>query len=254
MVSEKETLIKIDELSKWYGGKDIQALDELSMEIDREEVVVMCGPSGCGKSTALRCINGLEKFRKGDVIVDDVSVKEVQDTKEIYKLRSKIGMVFQHFELYPHLTALENVTLAPKKVFNIDEKEARKKGMELLEKVGIPEQADEKPGELSGGQQQRVGIARAIAMEPEIIMFDEPTSALDPEMIRDVLEVMAELARGGLTMIVVTHEMGFAKEVADRVAFMDEGHIVEYDDVTTFFENPESERTKEFVDRVLVHI
>lgn len=187
MVSEKEALIKIDELSKWYGDKDVQALDEFSMEIDREEVVVICGPSGCGKSTTLRCINGLEKFQKGDVIVDDVSVKEVQDTKEIYKLRSKIGMVFQHFELYPHLTVLENVTLAPKKVFNIDKKEARKKGMELLEKVGIPEQANEKPGELSGGQQQRVGIARAIAMNPEIIMFDEPTSALDPEMIRDVL-------------------------------------------------------------------
>ncbi|MCF7890399.1 amino acid ABC transporter ATP-binding protein [Candidatus Bipolaricaulota bacterium] len=252
MANEKETLIKIDEVGKWY--EDVQALDGISMEIDRKDVVVICGPSGCGKSTLLRCINGLEEFEEGDVIVDGVSVREVRGTKNIYKLRSKIGMVFQHFELYPHLTALENVTLAPKKVFNMSKKEARQKGMELLERVGIPEQADQKPGELSGGQQQRVGIARAIAMDPQTIMFDEPTSALDPEMIRDVLEVMADLAKEGLTMIVVTHEMGFAKEVADEIAFMENGNIVEHNDVETFFKNPESERAKEFVDRVLVHI
>lgn len=252
MADEKDSLIQINEVSKWY--EDVQALDGISFDIHRKDVVVICGPSGCGKSTLLRCINGLEEFEEGDVIVDGVSVREVQGTKRIYKLRSKIGMVFQHFELYPHLTALENVTLAPKKVFNMSKREATERGMELLERVGIPEQANQKPGELSGGQQQRVGIARAIAMNPQTIMFDEPTSALDPEMIRDVLEVMADLAEGGLTMIVVTHEMGFAKEVADEIAFMEDGSIVEHDDVETFFTNPESERAKEFVDRVLVHI
>ncbi len=252
MVSGGETLIKIEELSKWYG--EIQALDKVSLDIHREDVIVICGPSGCGKSTLLRCINGLEEFREGDIIVSGISVKSVQNTKKIYKLRSQIGMVFQHFELYPHLTALENITLAPQKVFKMKKKEARARGMELLERVGIPEQAHKKPGELSGGQQQRVGIARAIAMDPQTIMFDEPTSALDPEMIRDVLAVMAELAEGGLTMVVVTHEMGFAKEVSNKIAFMEGGRIVEHDDVKTFFENPESERAKEFVDRVLVHI
>jgi len=252
MANEEEVLINIDDVSKWYG--EVQALDRISLEIHREDVSVICGPSGCGKSTLLRCINGLEEFQQGDVIVDGVSVKEVQNTKKIYKLRSKIGMVFQHFELYPHLTALENITLAPRKVFNMSKKEAREKGMELLKRVGIPEQAEKKPGELSGGQQQRVGIARAIAMDPQTIMFDEPTSALDPEMIRDVLEVMADLAEGGLTMIVVTHEMGFAKEVADEIVFMEDGQVVEHEGVETFFKNPESERAKEFVDRVLVHI
>lgn len=252
MVAEKDTLIQIDNVSKWYG--EVQALKGISLDIERKDVVVICGPSGCGKSTTLRCINGLEEFQEGDVIVDGVSVREVQGTKKIYKLRSKIGMVFQHFELYPHLTALENVTLAPKKVFGMSKKKAKGKGMELLERVGIPKQANQKPGELSGGQQQRVGIARAIAMEPQTILFDEPTSALDPEMIRDVLEVMADLAEGGLTMVVVTHEMGFAKEVANKIAFMEDGVIVEHEDVETFFKNPESDRAKEFVDRVLVHI
>ncbi len=252
MVAEEETLITIDEVSKWYG--EVQALKGISLEIERKDVVVICGPSGCGKSTTLRCINGLEEFEEGDVIVDNVSVRKVQGTKKIYKLRSKIGMVFQHFELYPHLTALENITLAPKKVFGMSKKKANEKGMELLERVGIPKQANQKPGELSGGQQQRVGIARAIAMEPQTILFDEPTSALDPEMIRDVLEVMADLAEGGLTMVVVTHEMGFAKEVANKIAFMEDGVIVEHEDVETFFKNPKSERAKEFVDRVLVHI
>lgn len=252
MAKEKETIIEIVELSKWY--EDIQALDKVSLDIHFGDCIVICGPSGCGKSTLLRCVNGLEEFQEGDVIIDGTSVKRVQNTKKIYKLRSKIGMVFQHFELYPHLTALDNITLAPKKVFEINEKEAREKGMELLERVGIPEQAHKKPGELSGGQQQRVGIARAIAMDPPVMMFDEPTSALDPEMIRDVLTVMADLAEGGMTMLVVTHEMGFAKAVSNKIAFMDSGRLVETDDVTTFFENPKSERAKEFVDRVLVHI
>ncbi len=248
----KESIIEIVELSKWY--KDIQALNKVSTEVQLGNCVVICGPSGCGKSTLLRCINGLEEFQKGDVIVDGTSVREIQHTKQIYRLRSKIGMVFQHFELYPHLTALDNVTLAPRKVFKINEQGAKKKGMELLERVGIPEQAHKKPGELSGGQQQRVGIARAIAMDPPVIMFDEPTSALDPEMIRDVLEVMVDLAKEGRTMLVVTHEMGFARAVADKIMFMDEGKIVEQGDVEPFFENPKSDRAKEFIDRVLIHV
>lgn len=248
----KESIIEIVELSKWY--KDVQALNKVSTEVQLGDCIVICGPSGCGKSTLLRCINGLEEFQEGDVIVDGTSVREIQHTKQIYRLRSKIGMVFQHFELYPHLTALDNVTLAPRKVFKINEQEAKKKGMELLERVGIPEQAHKKPGELSGGQQQRVGIARAIAMDPPVIMFDEPTSALDPEMIRDVLEVMIDLAKEGITMVVVTHEMGFARAVADKIIFMDEGKIVEQGNVEPFFKNPKSDRAKDFIDRVLVHI
>lgn len=252
MVNKGEILIKIKELSKWYG--DVQALDKVSLDVHRGDVIVICGPSGCGKSTTLRCINGLEEFQEGDVIVDGVSVKEARRTRKIYKLRSKIGMVFQHFELYPHLTVLDNVTLAPRKVFKIDKETAEKQGMKLLEEVGIAEQAHKKPGELSGGQQQRVGIARAIAMNPPTIMFDEPTSALDPEMIRDVLDVMVKLAKEGLTMVVVTHEMGFAKAVANEIAFMDHGRIIERSDVKTFFEHPKSERAKDFLDRILVHI
>lgn len=248
----KESIIEIVELSKWY--KDVQALNKVSTEVQLGDCIVICGPSGCGKSTLLRCINGLEEFQEGDVIVDGTSVREIQHTKQIYRLRSKIGMVFQHFELYPHLTALDNVTLAPRKVFKINEQEAKKKGMELLERVGIPEQAHKKPGELSGGQQQRVGIARAIAMDPPVIMFDEPTSALDPEMIRDVLEVMVNLAKEGITMVVVTHEMGFARAVADKIIFMDEGKIVEQGDVESFFKNPKSDRAKDFIDRILVHV
>jgi glutamate/aspartate transport system ATP-binding protein len=248
----KEPIIKIIELSKWYS--DVQALNKVSTEVQLGNCIVICGPSGCGKSTLLRCINGLEEFQEGDVIVDGTSVREIQHTKQIYKLRSKIGMVFQHFELYPHLTALDNITLAPRKVFNLNEKEAKKKGMGLLERVGIPEQAHKKPGELSGGQQQRVGIARAIAMDPPVIMFDEPTSALDPEMIRDVLEVMVDLAKGGITMLVVTHEMGFARTVGDKIIFMDAGKIVEEGEVEKFFKNPESDRAKNFIDRILVHI
>jgi len=251
-MKEENSIIEIKNLSKWYG--DFQVLYNITGNINRGECVVICGPSGSGKSTLLRCVNGLEDFQKGDVVVDGISIKEISRTKEIYKLRSKIGMVFQHFELYPHMTALENVTLALRKVLKMSGKDAEKHGMELLEKVGLREYAHKRPGELSGGQQQRVGIARALAMNADIIMFDEPTSALDPEMIRDVLEVMVELAKGGMTMLVVTHEMGFAKAVADKIIFMDEGRIVEQDNVETFFKNPKSERAKEFVDRVLVHI
>lgn len=251
-MKEENSIIEIKNLSKWYG--DFQVLNNVISNINKGECVVICGPSGSGKSTLLRCVNGLEDFQKGDVVVDGISIKEISRTKEIYKLRSKIGMVFQHFELYPHMTALENVTLALRKVLKMSGKDAEKHGMELLEKVGLCEYAHKRPGELSGGQQQRVGIARALAMNADIIMFDEPTSALDPEMIRDVLEVMVELAKGGMTMLVVTHEMGFAKAVADKIIFMDEGRIVEQDNVETFFKNPKSERAKEFVDRVLVHI
>jgi ABC-type polar amino acid transport system ATPase subunit len=245
-------IIQIKNLNKWYDN--FQALSNINAEVHRGDCIVICGPSGSGKSTLLRCINGLEEFQEGDVIVDGISVRSVLGTKRIYKLRSKIGMVFQHFELYPHLTALDNITLAPRKVFKIPKQEAEKKAMELLEMVGIPEQAHKHPGELSGGQQQRVAIARAMAMNPDIIMFDEPTSALDPEMIRDVLEVMVDLAKRGITMLVVTHEMGFAKAVANRIIFMDGGKIVEQSDVSSFFENPKSDRAKEFIDRVLVHI
>jgi len=216
--------------------------------------VVICGPSGSGKSTLLRCINGLEPFDEGDVIVRGQSVKQLLKGKGIYALRARIGMVFQQFELYPHMTVIDNITLAPIKVKNMDPAEARRQAMTLLERVGIPEQAHKYPAELSGGQQQRVAIARALAMNPEIMLFDEPTSALDPEMVREVLEVMAELARSGMTMLVVTHEMGFARAVADEVIFMDHGRIVERSDVDTFFTAPQSHRAREFVDRVLVHI
>ena len=216
--------------------------------------MVICGPSGSGKSTLLRCINGLEPFDEGDVIVRGQSVKQLLKGKGIYALRARIGMVFQQFELYPHMTVIDNITLAPIKVKNMDPAEARRQAMTLLERVGIPEQAHKYPAELSGGQQQRVAIARALAMNPEIMLFDEPTSALDPEMVREVLEVMAELARSGMTMLVVTHEMGFARAVADEVIFMDHGRIVERSDVDTFFTAPQSHRAREFVDRVLVHI
>jgi len=247
-----ESIVQIKNLSKWYGN--FQVLYDINAEVNEGDCVVICGPSGSGKSTLLRCINGLEDFQEGDVIVEGISVKEVSHNSKIYKLRAKIGMVFQHFELYPHLTALGNITLAPRKVLKLSEKEARERAMALLEKVGIPEQAHKYPGEMSGGQQQRVAIARAMAMEPDILLFDEPTSALDPEMIRDVLEVMIDLAKEGITMLVVTHEMGFARAVADEIIFMDEGRIIEQGNVESFFEHPQSDRAKEFIDRVLVHV
>ena len=241
-------MIEIRDMSKWYG--DFQVLSRINEVIHRGQTVVVCGPSGSGKSTLLRCINGLEPFQEGEVLVDGVSVSD--PSTNLYKLRQKIGMVFQRFELYPHMTALQNITLAPLKVKKKTREEAERKAMELLTRVGIPEKADSFPANLSGGQQQRVAIARALAMEPEVMMFDEPTSALDPEMIKEVLDVMINLAKGGMTMVVVSHEMGFAREVADEIIFMDEGKIIERGTGEEFFKNPKSERTKDFLSKILI--
>jgi len=241
-------LIEIRNMSKWYG--DFQVLKDINEEIKQGQTVVVCGPSGSGKSTLLRCINALEPFQKGDIIVDGQSLTDPKTNK--YELRTEIGMVFQRFELYPHMTALQNITLAPMKVRKKSRKEAEDHAMRLLERVGIPEKAHEYPANLSGGQQQRVAIARSLAMEPKIMMFDEPTSALDPEMIKEVLEVMVNLCKGGMTMIVVTHEMGFAREVADEIIFMDEGRIIERGTDISFFKNPKSPRTKDFLDKILI--
>ena len=235
-------------MSKWYG--DFQVLKDINEEVKQGQTVVVCGPSGSGKSTLLRCINGLEPFQKGEIIVDGVSVGD--SATDLYKLRTEIGMVFQRFELYPHMTALQNITLAPMKVRNKSKKEANTDAMWLLQRVGIPDKANAYPANLSGGQQQRVAIARSLAMEPKIMMFDEPTSALDPEMIKEVLEVMINLSKSGMTMIVVTHEMGFAREVADEIIFMDEGSIIERGTDISFFQNPKSPRTKDFLDKILI--
>ncbi len=240
-------MIEIKNVSKWYG--DFRVLHKINETIDRGQVVVICGPSGSGKSTVLKCLNGLEDFQEGDIIVDGLSLKD--PATDLIKLRQKMGMVFQRFELYPHLKVVENITIAPVKVKKIPAREAVKRAMELLERVGIPEQADKYPGNLSGGQQQRVAIARALAMDPEIMLFDEPTSALDPEMIKEVLEVMIDLAKSGMTMAVVTHEMGFAREVADEIIFMDEGKIIERGTDKTFFTNPKTERAKDFLNKIL---
>ena len=241
-------MIEIRDMSKWYGN--FQVLSRINEVIQRGQTVVVCGPSGSGKSTLLRCINGLEPFQEGEVLVDGISLSD--PTTNLYQLRQKIGMVFQRFELYPHMTALQNITLAPIKVKKKTREEAEKKAMELLTRVGIPEKADSFPANLSGGQQQRVAIARALAMEPEVMMFDEPTSALDPEMIKEVLDVMINLAKGGMTMVVVSHEMGFAREVADEIIFMDEGKIIERGTGEEFFKNPKSERTKDFLSKILI--
>jgi ABC-type polar amino acid transport system ATPase subunit len=252
-MSKNNTIIEIKGLNHWYGN--FHVLKEINLETRRSSCVVICGPSGSGKSTLLRCINGLEVFKEGDVIINGKSVSQCfHNHKELYKLRSKFGMVFQHFELYPHMRVLDNITLAPRRVLCLSKNEAEKSAMALLEKVGILEQAYKYPANLSGGQQQRVAIARALAMNPDILLFDEPTSALDPEMIRDVLKVMADLAKEGMTMLVVTHEMGFANAVADEIVFMEEGNIIEHDDAVTFFKCPKSNRAVEFVDRILVHI
>ena len=241
-------MIEIHNVSLWYN-KDYQALHDVTASIGKGQKVVICGASGSGKSTLLRCVNGLEHFYQGEILVDGVSV-QAPDT-DIHALRAGIGMVFQHFELYPHMTVLRNVTLAPMHVRKLPQAEAEKKARELLARVGIADQAHKHPGELSGGQQQRVAIARALAMEPKLMLFDEPTSALDPEMIQEVLDVMVDLARDGMTMIVVTHEMGFAREVADRIIFMDKGRIIENSPVESFFQNPERERTRLFLSRIL---
>lgn len=240
-------MIEIKSLSKWYGN--FQVLIEINETVDRGQTVVVCGPSGSGKSTLLRCINGLEPFQRGEILVDGVSVGDPKT--DLYSLRRKIGMVFQRFELYPHMTVMDMICLAPMKVKKKSKAEAQAKAMELLERVGIPDKAQARPGNLSGGQQQRVAIARALAMEPEYMMFDEPTSALDPEMIQEVLEVMTDLTKEGMTMLVVTHEMGFAREVADEIIFMDAGRIVERGSGVEFFNNPRHRRTKDFLNQIL---
>ncbi|UCG08173.1 MAG: amino acid ABC transporter ATP-binding protein [Desulfobacterales bacterium] len=240
-------MIEIKNVNKWFG--EFQVLTDINETIERGQTVVICGPSGSGKSTLLRCINGLEPYQKGQILVDGVSLSDPKTN--LYKLRENIGMVFQRFELYPHMTALQNITLAPMKVRKLSKDKARKKAMELLQRVGIPDKADSYPANLSGGQQQRVAIARSLAMEPKYMMFDEPTSALDPEMIKEVLDVMIDLAKEGMTMLCVTHEMGFAREVADEIIFMDFGKIVERGTYEGFFKNPKSERAKEFLKQIL---
>ncbi|MEA2024948.1 MAG: amino acid ABC transporter ATP-binding protein [Actinomycetota bacterium] len=240
-------MIVSDGVKKWFG--DFQALKDVTATVREREVVVVIGPSGSGKSTWIRCINRLEAHQEGTIIVDGVEL--TNDIKHIEKIRSEVGMVFQQFNLFPHLTVLDNITLAPQWVRKLPKAEAEESGMELLERVGIPEQASKYPGQLSGGQQQRVAIARSLAMKPKIMLFDEPTSALDPEMIKEVLDVMKELALSGMTMIVVTHEMGFAKEVADRVLFFDYGTIVEAGTPEHFFTNPQHDRTKLFLSQIL---
>ena len=242
-----ESIIQLKNVNKWYG--DFQVLKDINFEVSEKEKVVICGPSGSGKSTLIRCINRLEEHQKGEIIVDGMVLDE--NTKNISAVRSEVGMVFQQFNLFPHLTILENCTISQIWVKKKTKKESVALAMEYLNKVQIADQAHKFPGQLSGGQQQRAAIARALCIEPKIMLFDEPTSALDPEMIKEVLDVMIDLAKGGMTMCVVTHEMGFAKEVADRVVFMDEGNIIEDRKTKDFFENPESDRTKLFLSQIL---
>ena len=242
-------IISIKGMNKFFG--DFQALTDINMEVNIGERIVICGPSGSGKSTLIRCINRLEAHQSGSIHVDGVELH--QHMKDIDKVRSEVGMVFQHFNLFPHLTILENCTAGPMWVNKVPAEEARATAMKYLTRVNIPEQADKYPTQLSGGQQQRVAIARSLCMHPKVMLFDEPTSALDPEMVAEVLDTMIDLAESGMTMICVTHEMGFAKQVADRVVFMDEGTIVESNKPIPFFENPQSERTRKFLSQVLVH-
>jgi general L-amino acid transport system ATP-binding protein len=240
-------MIVCREVHKWFG--EFHVLRGINLVVKKGQVVVICGPSGSGKSTLIRTINRLEEHQKGDIIVDGIEL--THDIRNVHAIRQEIGMVFQHFNLFPHLTALQNITLAPVYVRRWSKGKAEEVARQLLERVGIPEQADKYPGQLSGGQQQRVAIARALAMQPKIMFFDEPTSALDPEMIKEVLDVMIELAKGGMTMIVITHEMGFAREVADRIMFFDEGDIVEEGPPDTFFTHAKEERTKLFLSQIL---
>ena len=240
-------MIEIKNVSKWFG--DFKVLSDVNETVERGQTMVICGPSGSGKSTLLRCVNGLEPYQEGEIIVDGVSLSDPKTN--LYKLREDIGMVFQRFELYPHMTVIQNISLAPMKVRKWSKDKAQKKAMELLERVGIPDKAQSYPANLSGGQQQRVAIARSLAMEPNYMMFDEPTSALDPEMIKEVLDVMINLAKEGMTMLCVTHEMGFAREVADEIIFMDFGRIVERGTYEEFFNNPKSERAREFLKQIL---
>ena len=242
-------MIEIKDISKWYGT--FQVLVQCSTHVGKGEVVVVCGPSGSGKSTLIKCVNGLEPFQKGEIRVDGISVGDPKTN--LPKLRARIGMVFQNFELFPHMTVTQNLTLAQVKVLGRSEEEALAKGMALLDRVGLKSQADKYPGNLSGGQQQRVAIARALCMDPIAMLFDEPTSALDPEMINEVLDVMVQLAQEGMTMMCVTHEMGFARRVAHRVIFMDHGSIVEDASKDDFFGKPRSERAQQFLSKILQH-
>jgi general L-amino acid transport system ATP-binding protein len=242
-----EIAIEIAGLNKWYG--QFHVLREIDLSVRRGERIVICGPSGSGKSTLIRCINRLEEHQKGKIIVDGIELTD--DLKRVDEVRREVGMVFQHFNLFPHLTVLENCTLAPIWVRKMPKAEAEKQAMAYLERVKIPEQAHKYPGQLSGGQQQRVAIARSLCMNPRVMLFDEPTSALDPEMIKEVLEVMVDLAETGMTMLCVTHEMGFARQVADRVIFMDQGQIVEQNTPEKFFHEPKNDRTKLFLSQIL---
>jgi polar amino acid transport system ATP-binding protein len=242
-------LISFNKVNKWYG--EFHVLKEIDLEIEQGEVVVVCGPSGSGKSTLIRCINRLEPIQSGTIMVDGMDVNDPRTN--MTHLRAEVGFVFQQFNLYPHMTVLENIMLAPTLVRRQNKAEAEKTAMDLLHKVDIPDKAHSYPSQLSGGQQQRVAIARGLAMKPKIMLFDEPTSALDPEMINEVLDVMKSLAREGMTMVCVTHEMGFAREVADRVIFMDDGNLVEQNSPEEFFNNPQNRRTKDFLSKILSH-
>lgn len=244
-----DSIISIRGLNKWYG--QFHVLKDINIEVTQGERIVICGPSGSGKSTMIRCINRLEEFQQGSLIVDGVEM--IEDIKNIEAIRREVGMVFQHFNLFPHLTILENLTLGPIWVQKQNKEQAEEIAMKYLHRVKIPEQAGKYPGQLSGGQQQRVAIARSLCMNPKIMLFDEPTSALDPEMISEVLDVMVELAQEGMTMLCVTHEMGFAKKVADRVIFMDAGQIVEQNTPNEFFDNPQNERTQLFLSQIIGH-
>ena len=246
-ISSEDTVIEIVNMHKWYG--DFHVLKNINLNVKKRERIVVCGPSGSGKSTLIRCINRLEEHQKGQIIVDGIEL--TKDLKNIEKVRSEVGMVFQHFNLFPHLTIVENLTIGPIWVRKTPKKEAEEIAMYYLEKVQIAEQAAKFPGQLSGGQQQRVAIARSLCMKPNIMLFDEATSALDPEMVKEVLDVMISLAQDGMTMIVVTHEMGFAKSVAHRVLFMDEGEIIEENEPEEFFNNPQNDRTKMFLSQIL---
>jgi len=246
-ISSQDFIIRIVAMHKWYG--EFHVLQDINLDVRRQERIVICGPSGSGKSTLIRCINRLEEHQRGKILVDGTEL--TNDLKNIEKIRTEVGMVFQHFNLFPHLTILQNLTLGPIWVRKTPRKEAEEAAMHYLEKVHIAEQANKFPGQLSGGQQQRVAIARSLCMAPKVMLFDEPTSALDPEMIKEVLDVMIDLAQEGMTMLVVTHEMGFAKSVAHRVMFMDAGQIVEQNSPDAFFDNPQNERTKLFLSQIL---
>ncbi len=246
-IGENEPVIKIIDMHKWYG--DFHVLKDINLTVQKGERIVLCGPSGSGKSTLIRCINRLEQHQRGRIIVNDIEL--TNDIKNIEKIRTEVGMVFQHFNLFPHLTILENLTLGPIWVRKIPRSEAEDTAMYYLKKVQIAEQAKKYPGQLSGGQQQRVAIARSLCMKPMVMLFDEPTSALDPEMVKEVLDVMIDLAKEGMTMLVVSHEMGFARSVAHRVLFMDAGQIVEQNNPDDFFLNPQNERTQKFLSQIL---